>query len=725
MDARAESARALGVIRDAYDLTRTGAARLSDLVLEMSPDLRKRVERLKQERNDAKTTEARTKQIDSEIDRILAIDARRTYNARKALIEQGLDPEFIARDYFLDPVAFSRVARTVSTAKSGKWSWYSEFRIGSMLSGPLTLIVNTTGNGYMIGADHHARRWAASLVNLAVQSPDAPTFSENVQFTRAFFPGLLQASRNAMLSWRTEIPTWEFDLNARGFTVAGYGQAFDSLPRQTIPGKLGRTLRVPLRAMLASDEFFKTLAAYTEGSALAYRKAKREGLKGDALHDRILYLTEHDSEIQTQGFIRAKELTFQGKPGRFMRGVMQFREAADSTVRLPGSEGYVPLGTQILPFLQTPAQITKLGLGMPFHPVQMLYRLASGRYKGDAAQGVDDTAKALLSIMVMGAALSLVLDEDEDGQPWITGVAEKDTGERALQYRTAPPLSVRIGDTWYSYARVEPLATTLGPIVTALEEWKQTEDPIGALERGFAAIGDSLANKTFLDTFGDIFRILTEYGEQGRQAPDLARDTLLTPMVPNIIRQPARATDEMIRERPVTEKDSGAWDRMTAHLPYYLFPAAENAPPPRVDLWGREIRKASPLLLERLVSPVQRTGKVEDVSDLDRLILRYNERVERGELGDAAKRFIPRPPNFWYTRNKESHYLSDAQYHRLSRESGQLAAERLLRYDLNWQEPDEKDVERIEKVLADARETVRKRILREREAAPETPLAKR
>ena len=45
----------------------------------------------------------------------------------------------------------------------------------------------------------------------------------------------------------------------------------------------------------------------------------------------------------------------------------------------------------------------------------------------------------------------------------------------AYKFRAVPPLSIRIGNKWISYSRIEPLAVTLATIVDAINEIKNAE----------------------------------------------------------------------------------------------------------------------------------------------------------------------------------------------------------------------------------------------------------
>ena len=713
--ARAEAARALGTIRDAL----TPVERLAEILSTPGEKTRKALEE-----GDEKMLEKALEEESPDIERM-----------KRWLIEAGFDPENITADYLNDPISLGRIARIVSTARGTLWDWVQEWMITSMLGGPATNMANLTGNAAMQVYDQHMKRLASTLANFAVRDNTAFSVGETSAFYKAWLRGAMAGARNFVLSWRTELPVFDVELAAEGARLGKYAPKLDSQYGPKIPGVVGRLARAPsTRLLLAVDEFFKTLTATTEAAALAFRAAKNEGHKGEALDARIdELLSNKKHEIWTQAFQEAKRVTFQDENGVLTRAALQVRGWANS----PWSEvgtwmankrafgwrvGSPPVGTALLPFIRTPVAIFRMGLSVPLHPLKALYTIPLAVAKGDRRTVLQDGTAALISLGITLAILHAVWSpgDDDDDLPFITG-SGGDKRTRDLRNRTVPDYSIRVGGDWYSYRRVEPAAVTIATLVDLANEFsrymKGGEDAqaVDALGRLIASVADQAADKTFLRTFGDLYSAIIER-ESKSIGPRLVRDQVLR-MVPNIVRQPIGRTDEYLRQQTVRSyEDKGVWTAAAASLPYYSWPTAANAPPPRYSLWGQPVSKgdSNSIYFWRLMSPWPKSQEAERIHPLDRLILNWNAKVEDGKAGQDAKLFNPKPPDYWYTIGGKTLYWNDDEWEILQRDAGQAAAERLATRRLNYDDPNDKDIEIIQDALSRARARVRKDLLSRR-----------
>ena len=713
--ARAEAARALGTIRDAL----TPVERLAEILSTPGEKTRKALEE-----GDEKMLEKALEEESPDIERM-----------KRWLIEAGFDPENITADYLNDPISLGRIARIVSTARGTLWDWVQEWMITSMLGGPATNMANLTGNAAMQVYDQHMKRLASTLANFAVRDNTAFSVGETSAFYKAWLRGAMAGARNFVLSWRTELPVFDVELAAEGARLGKYAPKLDSQYGPKIPGVVGRLARAPsTRLLLAVDEFFKTLTATTEAAALAFRAAKNEGHKGEALDARIdELLSNKKHEIWTQAFQEAKRVTFQDENGVLTRAALQVRGWANS----PWSEvgtwmankrafgwrvGSPPVGTALLPFIRTPVAIFRMGLSVPLHPLKALYTIPLAVAKGDRRTVLQDGTAALISLGITLAILHAVWSpgDDDDDLPFITG-SGGDKRTRDLRNRTVPDYSIRVGGDWYSYRRVEPAAVTIATLVDLANEFsrymKGGEDAqaVDALGRLIASVADQAGDKTFLRTFGDLYSAIIER-ESKSIGPRLVRDQVLR-MVPNIVRQPIGRTDEYLRQQTVRSyEDKGVWTAAAASLPYYSWPTAANAPPPRYSLWGQPVSKgdSNSIYFWRLMSPWPKSQEAERIHPLDRLILNWNAKVEDGKAGQDAKLFNPKPPDYWYTIGGKTLYWNDDEWEILQRDAGQAAAERLATRRLNYDDPNDKDIEIIQDALSRARARVRKDLLSRR-----------
>jgi hypothetical protein len=721
-DMRRDAGRALGVIRDALNEP-TPQRLVSEFAFKMSPDLELRIERATKKLDEAraKGNADRVRIETATIERLKGIEAERVQKAIAALKAQGIDPALITSAMLEDPAVAARVARTIYTAKSPRFDWYKEYLISAMLSATGTQVVNATGNVLNAGVEQHATRLAKAMVNTVVRDPNSPSWDETYAFYKAWNVASMKAGQVFLRSMRTDMPVFEIELRNQGVVEpTTQGQKLD-VGRAAIPGMMGRVVRAPSLTMIrATDESARAFAFVTEGTALAFRAAKKEGLTGDALAKRTIEILEGPARPDVHGAAleMADRMTFRDPDGFATQAFLEVRKRLDTLV---GTErhGFFPLGTHIAPFVSFAAKSLRAAVGLPVHPAVTLGRLAArgigkGPYVGDKSKMVDDLARTMVSSAIMFGLYLLVGREDDDGLPYITGSARP--GERDV---FPPPMSVRVGGNWYSYERLDPASTSIALLVDGIRTGQDEDSVAAGFAKGMQSLGMVVANKSYLQTLGTIVDAISEPDAerwQNRLARYVAR-TLITPLVPNIIRSTASATDPFERT-PAARKsaeDDGVWDVVAAELDYRVLPTGARAPAAKYDLWGRPLERPGRGFFERLLSPVKTTGEAEDATDFDVLIWRYNQRFERGEIDDPeARRFRTRQPDYHYTgRDGEKRYWTGPEYEALQQRAGQEAFERLQRQRFNFDAPTWDDVERIRKTVSEARSRVKRSLLRE------------
>lgn len=192
-----------------------------------------------------------------------------------------------------------------------------------------------------------------------------------------------------------------------------------------------------------------------------------------------------------------------------------------------------PIGTLILPFVKTPINILKDAMtyipGVNLIPGVTSTRFAktpAGRYIKDAngerikIPYLSNEQKIARAAMGMGALSILALNS---GAGMITGSYPKDPGKRAaLQAANIPEYSVKIGNNWIPYGRIEPLATTLGMMVDTIgiiqDRYKMNPNDrsiggdVSALTN---AMANNLANKTFLQGLSGMLQAMNDPERHG------------------------------------------------------------------------------------------------------------------------------------------------------------------------------------------------------------------
>src|SRR5690606_3929653 len=147
------------------------------------------------------------------------------------------------------------------------------------------------------------------------------------------------------------------------------------------------------------------------------------------------------------------------------------------------------------------------------------------------------------------ATLLALMGANDEDDPWITGAAsENRRGERDLSRRTFPSQSIRIGNTWYSYARVEPFATGLSMAVD-LSNALRSGSPTKAIRGMFDSVVGQMKSKTFLSGVGDLLTAL----ESEDSADKIARwsASFAVSWVPNLVRSTGRSFQESYPDRAV------------------------------------------------------------------------------------------------------------------------------------------------------------------------------
>ena len=247
----------------------------------------------------------------------------------------------------------------------------------------------------------------------------------------------------------------------------------------------------------------------------------------------------------------------------------------------------------------------------------------------------------------------------------------------------------------------------------AVKRAQTAEEHDQALGEFFVTSKRVALDKSYLMGFGDLFRAL-EYNEGAfNYASNFG-----TSLIPNIVRSAARATDPVFRE----SQGASAAEKFQRRL----VPAPQLQSAPAYDLWGRPALKNgatendaySPFttFLWDFTVPLRRKEEMsgaDPASRLDRLILRWNASQPYGSP-TRERGFYPGPPRDAFTRQGLRYDMTTDEYAEYLRRSGQLAVERLQRVSLDYDNPTERNIRRIEKAIRDARDRVQREMIRER-----------
>ncbi len=315
-----------------------------------------------------------------------------------------------------------------------------------------------------------------------------------------------------------------------------HGEALDAvskaelIERKAIPGKLGSVIRIPSRILEAEDQVFKAINYRAEINALALRQAMKEGHRGASLTRRVAELRANPThKMQHAAHQAALYQTYQNKLGVKGQWVMNLREA-------------VPLGWLIMPFIRTPANILKYAaertpLGLLMKPVRENLSGANGTVARDI-----QLARIALGTAVMVAVVGLAIAGHITGGP-----PDDPEEERVLRATGWQPYSLRIGDTYYSYQRMDPMALIVGLAAdsVALSRHLGEADLQKMAHMLVMAVANNVKEKTWISglvTFAEAF-----FSGDAWKLDSWGR-RLGASVVPAFVAQYAQSQDPYIRE---------------------------------------------------------------------------------------------------------------------------------------------------------------------------------
>jgi hypothetical protein len=427
-----------------------------------------------------------------------------------------------------------QLARFVREA--GKFDAVIEWWKASVLSGPTTQVINFLSNT-TFSLSRVPRTFAAAMVSEARGKNTVlyrEAAAEAVGMAMGMTEGFRAAGKVFQNAWRDQ----------GGPEIAGKAE----IHKVAIGGTTGKIVRTPFQLLEAADAFSKTINGYATAYAAAARASKGDAAKlmSKEFWQAELPKAKADEAVMAQIQADALRYTFQ-------------TELGPRTKRLLGALYDTPARYVLpffLPFVRTPVNIYG-------EAVRMMPGLAilSNRGRDAWKEGGVAREKMVADQMVGGAvALSVVALADAG---LISGSGPVDPAERrALRERGWQPFSIRFGDQWYSYARIEPFATLIGATVDlwgAKQYASKGEYEVAG--RALAlAFRSQVTDKTWLLGVSNLINLATpdEYGgvKVGQAIGDIVGG-----FIPNLGAQTDRELDSHIRDA------RGFVDKITNRVP--------------------------------------------------------------------------------------------------------------------------------------------------------------
>lgn len=306
---------------------------------------------------------------------------------------------------------------------------------------------------------------------------------------------------------------------------------------------LGEIVRIPGKVSIGIDEFFKSMFRRMEYNAQAYRIAQ-SGKYGDAaqVYEALRKIDTKDVDWKTK-LVDSPDLA--GLPNNIRKklvdDVTKYSKYATFQQDLTGFAKTVaqaranhPELAWVFPFVKTPINI--MADALSYTPLNV--------FQKNLPKDVKIARTAMGVAMVAGISQAV-------GDGKITGSYSKDADKRNAQIAAGiPEYSIKLGNTWYSYARVEPIATVLGSSVdginTITEHFKKNPNDRKGTELVTNVVGGvtkNIASKTFLEGISSVLQAIHDPERYGGSFVN----SFAGLVVPSFIAAPARALDPNMR----------------------------------------------------------------------------------------------------------------------------------------------------------------------------------
>lgn len=450
---------------------------------------------------------------------------------------------------------------------------FLEAWINGLLSGPQTHMVNSLSNA-LNAVWQVPERFLAGMLGRVL--PGEQVIKETEALQQAY--GLVEGFKDGIKAFGKVVRTGATEDELTKLEAARYkaitAENVRQLPmiKKLAPNALqeggvaaravdfmGETIRTPGRFLMAEDELFKSIGYRMELRAQAFRMATQEGLEGDALANRMAEILQDPEKLAPNVHLAAVDAA------RYQT----FTSPLESKLLGALSQSKNPVIKLIVPFVRTPTNILKYAFERtPFAAMSSKVRadISAGGARRDLA-----LARISMGSMLMSAAAIMAAEGK------ITGGGPSDPKLSAnLRRQGWQPYSIKIGDKYVQYGRLEPLGMIFGLAADFSEITGLAGDELSPESENLAsaivmAVSRNVTSKTWLRGISETVQAMDDPDRYGnRYIQNYARS-----LVPSIVAQAERSID------PELEAVYSLSDSIKSRIPGY-----SDDLPPRRDLWG-------------------------------------------------------------------------------------------------------------------------------------------
>lgn len=492
--------------------------------------------------------------------------------------------------------------KAVQLQKASTWDKILEAWKAGLLTGIRTQAVNVGSNALNVSLNI-PETFVAGVIG-KVHGGEKVYLRETASLSYGLLHGMKDSSMYAWEAFKSGQPVFDTDTKVHEITGRNRG-AIGTDPDSTRAAQLaGQTIRIPFRMLTAGDEFFKSTARDMEVHAQAMRQALTEN------QTKAINVNQRAQEIVR----KVRDLYGKPKPKVMLTAEEKLMwkihdEVIDFSKYMTFQTEMGPLGKQftkmlahapylqfVAPFVRTPINIVKFGVART--PAAMLMPSVRAQLKAGGAQMDTAIARMVVGTGAMAAVMQLA------SQMMVTGGGPSDPREREVWLMKYQPYSVKVGDNWYAYGRIEPLGMIMG-IAADLNEVadKLTDDDTEGWDRVLEAGGllygslvKNLASKTFLKGITDA--IAAYYDPDRYGAYWLG--TMASSVVPTLSAHIAQVND------PYARKAYDIVDRLKTRIP-----GQREEVLPKRDIFG-EILEAGQFWGPAIASPIYLKKEKDD-----------------------------------------------------------------------------------------------------------------
>lgn len=353
--------------------------------------------------------------------------------------------------------------------------WVDTLRYNSMLSSPLTHIKNifsTLLNSTIRPVLEKAMVGGIDLLSSKITGKNREYFTgEAGKYALGYLKSFKEAVNRFGEVWQGIKPMTNLDVRQIPLSTEGKAAAIEQV------------LKIPVRLLEATDQFFQVLVEGGETAALGFRQGK-----GVDVFD----LKQQAYDAAQYGIFR-QELHAPGQ-GMLLDAVDVFTGVVEG-LRKSQNPIVSTIAKFTVPFVRTPMNILKQGL-------EYTPGVGYGTMVGSQNKALQLARATIGTGIGIAAGTLLASNRMTWGEPKTTAEKNRyrDNGMQAY--------SVKLGDTWYSYQYLAPYLSfplAFTALVDDAIKTKKIDDDMGTvILSAFAKYGEFLADQSYFKSIGDL-----------------------------------------------------------------------------------------------------------------------------------------------------------------------------------------------------------------------------